>query len=379
MKETFPVLPYGFPAAVVGVIVFAIASTRSEALAWALLLGGIALWFGVKRWLRARQASVGIDGVAGGPRNWVELVDRSDDPLAVAQASATGLGNFVGLDEAGNAAFSEPEQSTLVIGPPRSGKTSGLVVPMLLTHNGPAVVTSTKDEVARITSMARYRRGRVLLFDLSGEAGMQLPAQMEPLRWSPLQSASRGWLDAVKMARAMTEASVRRSGVEDASYWTQRAAQLLAALLYAASRPQPTTGKPADMGDVVGWVATSDLEAAADALIAAGRHDDDARRAARQLESIQAAPDKERGSIVSTCYSTIEAYNSAGALRMSTDPTFDPAAFVASHGDTIYVTATSEDQAALAPLVVGLLQDVRRATFARARIRDLHAAGAVAD
>lgn len=368
-REPFPTIPPALGIAVVVLVVFAVASATSRPVAWALLAVMLASWWAIARWRHAHRTGTAAPA-RGRPRSWVELVDTSADPIATAQATAQGHGNFAGITETGGAAFAQPEHGTLVIGPPRSGKTSGLVVPMLLLHNGPAVVTSTKDEVARITAMARHRRGRVFLFDLAGEAdGRRLPPQIEPLRWSPLQSAAGGWLDAVKMARAMTEASVRRAGVEDASYWSQRASQLLAALLYAASRPQLATGLPADMGDVVAWVATGDLDMAEEVLAHVGAYDEDARRAARQLESILAAPDKERGSIVSTTYSTIEAYNSAGALAMSTNPTFDAAAFAASDGDTIYVTATSEDQAALAPLVVGLLQDVRRATFARARSR----------
>lgn len=41
-----------------------------------------------------------------------------------------------------------PEHHVLVLGPPRSGKTSRLVVPALHRHHGPAVVTSTKDLMA---------------------------------------------------------------------------------------------------------------------------------------------------------------------------------------------------------------------------------------
>ncbi len=55
----------------------------------------------------------------------------------------------------------------------------------------------------------------------------------------------------------------------------------------------------------------------------------------------------------------------------ASDPNFDPAAFVAGH-DTVYIYAPAEEQAAVAPVVCGLLAEVRRATY-RA-----HAAGQLA-
>jgi len=301
--------------------------------------------------------------------SWVGTVEQADDPLEVAQETARRQGSFIGMEGEFNAAFGHPEVATLIIGAPRSGKTSGLVVPMLLLHNGPAVVTSTKDELARLTGMARYRRGRVFLFDPSGETdGRALPEQFEMLRWSPLQSARTSLFEATKIAQAMAEATVGRSGasdVKDGSYWAQRATLLLSALFYAATRPAPPElGRQFHMGDVAEWVALSDLLPAMNALEALMNQDDDARRALQQLLNVANAPKDERGSVITTTFAALAAYNSGAAVRTSTDPNFDTAAFVESEGDTIYVTASSEDQRAIAPLIVGLLQDVRRATFA---------------
>ncbi len=319
-----------------------------------------------RRWLQRGRS--GAPAAAWTP--WVDLIEAAPDPLSAALTSAAehAVGVYLGMLDSGAAVFAKSELATLVIGPPRSGKTSGLVIPTLLLHRGPAVVTSTKDEVARATVLARYRQGRVRVFDPSGEMSRdQLPRQVGLLRWSPLQSARAGWLQATKMARAMTAAAAPAGASrEHESYWVQRSAHLLAALLYAASRPTPT-GPTLHMGDVVSWVATGALAHPVDLLVAAGKRGDrDATRALEQLQSVLGAPEKERGSIISATYATLDAYNSGAAVRASTAPTFDAAAFVRS-GDTIYVTASSEDQAAVAPLVTGLLQDIRRAAFERHR------------
>ncbi len=55
-----------------------------------------------------------------------------------------------------------PETSLLALGPPRSnGKTSGLLVPTVLTAPGPTVVTSTERDLIYATAVARGRVGRL--------------------------------------------------------------------------------------------------------------------------------------------------------------------------------------------------------------------------
>ena len=67
----------------------------------------------------------------------------------------------------------------LLLGPPRSGKTSGVIIPAVLAHQGPAVVTSTKPDVARATASTRARDGRAWMFDPSGASSA--PAGLEQL------------------------------------------------------------------------------------------------------------------------------------------------------------------------------------------------------
>ena len=55
----------------------------------------------------------------------------------------------------------QPETSVLVIGPTRSGKTAGLVIPNLLDWEGPAIATSTKSELVDITAGRRQSMGPV--------------------------------------------------------------------------------------------------------------------------------------------------------------------------------------------------------------------------
>ena len=67
------------------------------------------------------------------------------------------LGFYLGTSR-GVRCYSSVEDSTVVLGPPRSGKGLHLVVPMALDAPGPALVTSTRPDVLAIT--ARHRADR---------------------------------------------------------------------------------------------------------------------------------------------------------------------------------------------------------------------------
>jgi type IV secretory pathway TraG/TraD family ATPase VirD4 len=84
------------------------------------------------------------------------------------------------------------------------------------------------------------------------------------------------------------------------------------------------------------------------------------------LDGVSRTSEHTRSGIFSTASSVLSAYNSAGALRVCANPNFDVNAFVRSH-DTVYISAPAHQQTRLAPLVVGLLEQIRNATYARAR------------
>ena len=144
------------------------------------------------------------------------VIPAGADPLRAIRtlAARAGGGVWLGAGDDGEWRFARPERAVLLLGPPRSGKTSGVIIPTVLAHEGPAIVTSTKPDVARATAQARARDGRVWLFDPTG--ARRTPAGVEQLRWSPVTSALT-WGGAVVIARAMT-VSVG-TGTTDRSHW----------------------------------------------------------------------------------------------------------------------------------------------------------------
>ena len=269
---------------------------------------------------------------------------------------------LVGVDGRG-LVTAGPEQAVLILGPPRSGKTSTLIVPNVLAAWGPVVSTSTKPDVMAATSGARAQRGRCWLYDPSGTVG--LPPGVASLRWSPVRSAL-AWDGALLVARALVGGARPGGGVTDASHWTERAEALLAPLLHAAAIGGD------DIGEVLSWVNRRDSGPAA-ARLRSG-----SGTAADLLAGLLATESRELSSIWSTASGVLAAYRSDAALASATDPNFDARRFVAGT-DTIYVCATGRHQDIVAPLVVGLVEDVRTAAFERAAARSGSAPGAARD
>ncbi len=246
----------------------------------------------------------------------------------------------------------DPESAVMVLGPPRSGKTSAVMIPALIGASGAVVSTSTKPDVMRATMRARAEIGEVWLFDPSGTE--PVPEGARRLSWSPITAAT-GWDEALITARAMTAASNAGAGTTNESHWTERAAALLAPLLYAAQ----LTGRPIE--EVLRWTLRQDL-APALAVLA----DSDAKIAADVLVGIERTDARERSSIFSATAGVLSTYNSDAARRTAAHPNFDPVRF-ATGTDTIYITSSEHHQAALAPLIVGLLEQIRRAVYEQAR------------
>jgi type IV secretory pathway TraG/TraD family ATPase VirD4 len=237
----------------------------------------------------------------------------------------------------------------LLIGPSQSGKTSSVIIPTLLEYPGPVVSTSTKPDVLRATMRARSYRGDVWQFDPTGNA-QDIPG-VRTLCWSPL-ACSRDWDGALLMARAMVDGSAIGTGTTDATHWAKRAQALLAGILHAAA----IAGLP--MRTVIGWASSHDIDSPLSAL----RDHAGVPLALDVLTGVANTEARERSSIFSATADALDAYTSHAALEAAEDHNFNPSAFVAS-GDTVYVHAPAESQRMAAPLVCGLLAEIRRATY----------------
>jgi type IV secretion system protein VirD4 len=283
---------------------------------------------------------------------------RDPEPRATPAALArervlrVGGGAYLGLRKDGSWALAAPKHAVMILGPPQSGKTSAGIIPLVMAASGPLVSASTKPDVMEATLRARSELGQAWLFDPSGTE--TVPDGVRRLSWSPVAAAAT-WDGALLIARAMTAAARTGAGTTNENHWSERAQALLAPLLHAAY----LTDRP--IGEVLKWILMHDLTQALEALA-----DAHAEFAAPVLTGIQRTDARERSSIFSATAGVLSAYNSDAVRASAANPNFDPARFAAST-DTIYIAAPEQYQALSAPLIVGVLEQIRHAVYERSR------------
>jgi type IV secretory pathway TraG/TraD family ATPase VirD4 len=277
-----------------------------------------------------------------------------DDVSALARwltlSESHGYGIFLGLGAAGRPAFAPAQHGTLVLGPPRCGKTAAIVVPNILGGCGPVVAVSTKPDLLRLTSAARSMMGDCLLFDPSGS--VDVPRGVERVAWSPLHAA-QSWSGALSVAEAMVRAS--RPGGEhgDAVHWNERATALLSIAFHAGALGELPFGRVMEAvdrrqaGEFKVRLATADAE-----------------RSLQLLDGIMATEAREQSGIWSTASSVLAAYRTEAAIGSTVGTPLDASRF-ASETSTLYVCAGSDEQRQAAPLVAGILRDLRVAAYQR--------------
>jgi type IV secretion system protein VirD4 len=226
----------------------------------------------------------------------------------------------------------DEEAHVAVIAPTRSGKTTRCVIPWLLEHPGPAIVTSTKRDVLDATVAWRSRIGQVWVYD---------PFARESARWSPLIGCEN-WSHAMRQAQWLADAT-QGGDSEIARYWRGEAAKLLAPLLHAAALERVS------MTHVLAWLDVQDVRQPSRMLLAAG-----AAEAERQLQAVALLDGRNKGTTYMSAGSVLQAFRFPEVLG-ATGPMIVPAAFHDGAPHTLYVVAPERHQELLTPLIVGLL------------------------
>jgi type IV secretion system protein VirD4 len=249
-----------------------------------------------------------------------------------------------------------------LVGPSRSGKTTA-VVSGVLEWRGPAVLSSVKDDLLRVTAGHRAEVGSVEVFDPTNTTGLATAI------WSPLRQAGTT-LGAQRAARALVEAAPKGSNVDGGvDFWMAQAEQLLAGLLFVAHHANK------DMGKVCEWVLVQDrpgewgageVKAAIDNLTTDDR--DEVRLAAseasRFLASLWDDDDRTRSSVYATARTVVWPWAEPGVAESSRGAGID-LDWLVGGPNTLYLCAPIEDQARLAPAFGGCLNDLIRQIYLR--------------
>ena len=274
--------------------------------------------------------------------------------------------------------------SVALIGPTRSGKTV-LASAGIIGWDGPVVALSVKRDLYDTTATARAARGELAVFDPGGVTG--LPSA----RWTPLRDVTTT-SGAARAGRALAQA-IPRNGVTGGDFWASHGETLTSAYMSLAGLSQLVGGagggqrEPLTIGRLATWayMHVGITDPTANKLVRLGLADTEplevrllAKDAMTKLMAFEGEDPRIRASIYATARLAFEAWTEPA---VSHSASLDPRAFYwadeigphqpryvdlewlmdgeSGRSNTLYLTAPSTEFARLAPVLGGLLGDLR--------------------
>jgi type IV secretion system protein VirD4 len=276
--------------------------------------------------------------------------------------------------------------SVAIVGPSQSGKTSECAIPGVLDWEGPAVLLSVKRDLLDATIRRRRALGTVRVFDpaglVTGEVDDPGPDYVEVhpeelARWSPLRDA--GTPTGAKRAGEVLASWTPKAGIQGGGdFWASSGKILFTGLLEAAAL-DPTGPS---MAQLATWVFTQDMPQpgqpsdVSNVLQVARKSDDPAQQAAADHAALHLhAIWSKHPELVSSVYATAQTV---------VDPYLDPAVRAATELDgregswvdlpwlldtaggkanTLYLVVPLDDYERLAPVLGGLLSDLKAQAY----------------
>jgi type IV secretion system protein VirD4 len=244
-----------------------------------------------------------------------------------------------------------------------------------LDWDGPAILSSVKNDLFADTFARRLQLGQVYLFDPMRTVA-DVPDGVMRVGWSPLPVA-RTVPGAIEVASALLDAAPTE-GVTNASYWTSKGQALLWPILFAAAH-----GGTTSMADVVRWLASQDgnlddtgVAVDVDAVVTSevrrilatrGQNADrrisfQARHALSQFDGFFHLDHRTRSDIYSTSQTLVQPWEDPNVSYASTakaGPTAD-LRLVLSGNNTLYVCMPLKDASRYAVVFGGLLGSLLR-------------------
>lgn len=270
--------------------------------------------------------------------------------------------------------------SVALIGPTRAGKTV-LASAGIIAWDGPVIGLSVKRDLYDATAAARAVRGDLAVFDPGGVTG--LPTA----RWTPLRDVTTT-SGALRAGRALA-AAIPRQGVTGGDFWAAHGETLTSAYMALAGLSQLLPGgrEQLTIGRLASWAYRhiGITDPAVHELVRAGLAEHQplevrllAKDAVTKLMAFEGEDPRIRASIYATARLAFDAWTEpAVAHSASTDPRdfywsdeipdrtprYVDLEWLMDGPDgranTLYLTAPATEFARLAPVLGGLLGDVR--------------------
>ena len=325
---------------------------------WAVILGAQLLLAGIValtlRLLRRIQEGAG--GHRANPLRATRVtVERTMGRKAVERHTAALYGKDVaarreplalGVDVAtGVRLFAKSEDYILAIGVPRVGKGEGFVIPAVLRHTGPAVVTATRHDTYMDTAAARARVGPVFVFD-----PQSLVPEADKLRWNPVKGCEVPQ-KAILRARGFAGFAGVGAAIDGGgAYWEQVAASIIRSYLHAAAL------EGLGVEQLLNW---SRRPGAREPIRILSAHAEAARGWDEDLAASAEVEPRHRDSIWATVRRAFDCFADPAILdatRVDHD-TFDPVTFLGESG-SIYLMGSPSAQHSVAPIIAALIEDI---------------------
>lgn len=273
------------------------------------------------------------------------IIDGSPQILGHRDPDPKKSGLLVGRDVQTRREVWLPKESTiLVLAPPRSGKTSGTVAPAVVDHYGPVVATGVRRDIMLWTHPWRAANGAPMwLCEPMLPPGTELPARVEPVRWSPV-GGCESLVSADLRAEALF-AALPPPGPND-TYWRGHGQSMLAAYLMAAAHRDGT------IRDVLNWADRDSDRSPADVLRwAADQFQDPIDRdtlnsTASEVEAAIAQDPRYKAGVTGQVLQAIRPFRLPHIGQMCNIPiasSFDPAELLTSAG-TVWMLGSESHQ-----------------------------------
>jgi type IV secretion system protein VirD4 len=295
-----------------------------------------------------------LPSAKGGPRKDPDAPHGAARWADRSERAAMNRGVEFGVDsETGKPIRAAVEGNILTIAPPRTGKTSGLIIPNLLMSStkswtGPAVVIDPKAQAYRAVAQRRRDAGRIVRcldpMNLAGGSD----------RWNPLATLDpNNIIYLQRVARALLPSAIS----EENAYFQNRAVDAIVAALLAAHKLGGAT--PQSVSELL-----SNAERLGEAL-----KDMKGATVGRVRELLTMDP-KTRDPILSTSQQSFQWCDDPRLQYLTSESTFSLADLCRGDVD-LFINLPTEDLESLAPFIRWFLTDLFAVIRTLSRSREL--------
>jgi type IV secretion system protein VirD4 len=237
------------------------------------------------------------------------------------------------------------QENILILAPPRVGK-SGFLAQAVLHAPGPVVSGSTRDDIFKLTSGVRSKRGTISVFN-----PQQIGNVPSTIRWNPLDGCDVP-ATAIRRADALVYATAgEQNGGDDQAWWTSKASSAMRSLLIAGA----LIGTP--FATVAQWIMGGDFSVAISILKEAGH-----AQFAANLNELMGPAERTSATIrmfMSRCVAFMSDPLLAQAVAPVNGDQLDIDEFV-SGPNTLYLIGEAQGvEAPLAPLHAALTSEIQ--------------------